>query len=77
MSNSLLCVESLSKYFPGLNKPKKVLEDVSFTLSSWDSLAIMGPSGCGKTTLLLIIAGLLQSSRGSITCDGEPYYGPT
>ncbi|HNY70543.1 MAG TPA: ATP-binding cassette domain-containing protein [Syntrophorhabdus sp.] len=77
MSNSLLCVESLSKYFPGLNKPKKVLEDVSFTLSSWDSLAIMGPSGCGKTTLLLIIAGLLQSSRGSITIDGEPINGPT
>jgi len=77
MSNSLLCVESLSKYFPGLKEPKKILEDVSFTLSSWDSLAIMGPSGCGKTTLLLIVAGLLPASGGFIKIDGEPINGPT
>lgn len=79
MSNShtLLSVESLFKSFPGLNEPKKVLTDVSFSLSSWDSLAIMGPSGCGKTTLLLIIAGLLSASGGFIKIDGEPVNGPT
>jgi len=77
MSSNLLSVESLSKSFPGLNGPKRVLEDVSFTLSSWDSLAIMGPSGCGKTTLLLIIAGLLPSSGGFIKIDGESINGPT
>jgi len=77
MSNNLLCVESLNKYFPGLNEPKRVLEDINFTLSSWDSLAIMGPSGCGKTTLLLIIAGLLPSSGGLVKIDGEPIDGPT
>lgn len=77
MSDNLLSVESLSKSFPGLNEPKKILDNVSFTLSSWDSLAIMGPSGCGKTTLLLIVAGLLPSSGGSIRIDGEPIHGPT
>lgn len=77
MSSNLLSVESLSKSFPGLNGLKRVLEDVSFTLSSWDSLAIMGPSGCGKTTLLLIIAGLLPSSGGFIKIDGESINGPT
>jgi NitT/TauT family transport system ATP-binding protein len=76
-SSNLLSVESLSKSFPGLNGPKRVLEDVGFTLSSWDSLAIMGPSGCGKTTLLLIIAGLLPSSGGFIKIDGESINGPT
>jgi NitT/TauT family transport system ATP-binding protein len=77
MSNNLLSVESLNKSFPGPNEPKKVLEDISFTLSPWDSLAIMGPSGCGKTTLLLIIAGLLPSSGGSVKIEGESINGPT
>ena len=77
MSNNLLSVESLYKSFPGLLEPKKVLGDVSFQISSWDSLAIMGPSGCGKTTLLLIIAGLLSSSGGSVRIDGEFIDGPT
>ena len=77
MSNNLLSVESLNKSFPGLNEPKKVLEDISFTLSPWDSLAIMGPSGCGKTTLLLMIAGLLTSSGGSVKIEGESINGPT
>jgi NitT/TauT family transport system ATP-binding protein len=77
MSSNLLSVESLSKSFPGLDGPKRVLQDVSFALSSWDSLAIMGPSGCGKTTLLLIIAGLLPSSGGFIKIDGESINGPT
>lgn len=77
MSNNLLSVESLSKSFPGLHEPKNVLGDVSFTISPWDSLAIMGPSGCGKTTLLLIVAGLLPSSGGSIRIDGEIIDSPT
>lgn len=77
MSDSLLRVESLCKSFPGLNEPKRVLENISFTLSSWDSLAIMGPSGCGKTTLLLIIAGLLSSSGGIVKIDGETVSRPS
>lgn len=76
MSNNLLSVESLGKSFSGPGESKKVLENVSFTLSSWDSLAVMGPSGCGKTTLLLIIAGLLPSSVGFVKIDGEPINGP-
>lgn len=32
--------------------------------------ALLGPSGCGKTTLLNIISGLVQPSRGSVSFDG-------
>lgn len=77
MSDNLLSIESVCKSFPGLNEPKKVLENVSFTLSSWDSLAVMGPSGCGKTTLLLIIAGLLPFSGGLVRIEEESISGPT
>ena len=45
---------------------RKVLEDVSFSLATGDSLAILGPNGSGKTTLLRILAGLIEPSRGTV-----------
>src|ERR1700754_3708484 len=42
----------------------EVLDDVSFTVSSGEVVAIVGPSGCGKSTLLSILGGLLQPSAG-------------
>jgi heme exporter protein A len=46
---------------------RKVLRDVSFSLQTGDSLAIVGKNGSGKTTLLRILAGLTAPSRGKIT----------
>jgi NitT/TauT family transport system ATP-binding protein len=39
--------------------------DLDIPASQW--ISIIGPSGCGKTTLLKLIAGLEQSSQGSVT----------
>jgi glycerol transport system ATP-binding protein len=33
--------------------------------------ALLGPSGCGKTTLLNIVSGLVQPSRGGLSFDGR------
>jgi NitT/TauT family transport system ATP-binding protein len=70
MSPELLRVSRLRKTFYGGPDPKTVLDDISFTLSGHDSLAVVGPSGCGKTTLLLMIAGLLTPSEGTIQLEG-------
>lgn len=75
MSPELLRVNRLRKTFYGGPDPKTVLNDISFTLSSHDSLAVVGPSGCGKTTLLLMIAGLLPPSEGSILLEGDEVKG--
>lgn len=45
-----------------LSDKKKVLNELSFTVSEGEIVAIMGPSGCGKTTLLRAILGTLPSS---------------
>src|SRR5213083_2731999 len=49
-----------------------VLDDVSFTVSAGEVVAIVGPSGCGKSTLLSILGGLLQPSSGAAELRGAP-----
>jgi NitT/TauT family transport system ATP-binding protein len=75
-SHELLRVTGLGKTFYAAPHPKTVLSGVDFTLSSHDSLAVVGPSGCGKTTLLLMIAGLLPPSEGSIQLEGAEVSAP-
>jgi NitT/TauT family transport system ATP-binding protein len=50
----------------------EVLDDVSFTVSSGEVVAIVGPSGCGKSTLLSILGGLLQPGAGQAELRGAP-----
>ena len=63
---SLLVVEHLRKAFGGL----KVTDDVSFTLSAAERLAIIGPNGAGKTTLVNQVGGVLHSDHGRVLLDG-------
>src|SRR6201996_5451157 len=48
----------------------EVLDDVSFTVSAGEVVAIVGPSGCGKSTLLSILGGLLQPAAGAAEWRG-------
>lgn len=49
---------------------KVVLDDVSMDIPRGSIVAIMGPSGVGKTTILRLISGQLQPSKGSIEVNG-------
>ena len=58
----MIVFEHVSKSFDSL----KILDDVSFHVSSGDILAIVGPSGSGKTTILKLITGILAPDSGSV-----------
>jgi putative spermidine/putrescine transport system ATP-binding protein len=66
-SDALLHVRGAEKSF-GSNQ---VLAGVDFAVRRGEFVSLLGPSGCGKTTLLRIVAGLLDSDRGSVHLDGK------
>lgn len=49
-----------------------VLEDISFIIEPGEFVTVMGPSGGGKTTLIKIMLGLLEPTRGEVLIDGIP-----
>ncbi len=52
------------------------LDDINLEFRRGELTSLLGPSGCGKTTLLKIIAGLLEPSRGHVEVDGRRVDGP-
>ncbi len=61
---------NLSKQVESGGQPLVILHEVSFTVESGDSLAILGASGSGKSTLLGLLAGLDVPSSGTVYLDG-------
>jgi ATP-binding cassette, subfamily C, bacterial len=52
---------------------KSVLDNVSFEIPAGQITAIVGASGAGKTTLVDLILGLYEPSKGSILADEVPF----
>jgi len=48
-----------------------VLSEVELTVNRGDFAAVVGPNGGGKTTLLKLMAGLLEPSRGRVRVLGR------
>jgi len=53
-----------------------VFTDVNCKIHDQELVTIIGPSGCGKTTLLLMLAGLVPITSGTILVDGREVKGP-
>ncbi|MGI6755550.1 MAG: ABC transporter ATP-binding protein [Atopobiaceae bacterium] len=68
---------SLKEYFIKLARHElffkefHALEDISFKVHKGEAFGLVGTNGSGKSTMLKIIAGVLEPSRGSVTVRGS------
>jgi NitT/TauT family transport system ATP-binding protein len=58
------------------DNPFRALKEVTVDVRAGEFVSVVGPSGCGKSTLMLMVAGLLERSRGDILIDGQPVTKP-
>ena len=61
-----LTIDNINKKF----SKKIVLNNVSFTVSSGEIVALIGRNGSGKTTLLKILSGIYSQDSGEIGIEG-------
>ena len=67
----ILKTENLWKLYHAGKVEVPALRGVNFEVLPGESVAVMGPSGCGKSSLLYVIGGLAQASRGKVLVDGN------
>ena len=70
MSNPILEVKNLKKYFKTPNGPLHAVDDVSFTIEKGKTLGVVGESGCGKSTTGRTILRLIEPTAGKVIFDG-------
>lgn len=66
----MIRLESLTKIYWVQNEPKTVIDNLSITLPTGTSVALLGRNGAGKSTLLKIIGGTLEADSGGVYSDG-------
>ena len=71
MSNALVELRGVDKLYDDV----QVLRQVDLAVADGEFLTVLGPSGSGKTTVLRLIGGFTQATRGEILLDGRDIAG--
>ena len=69
---NLLQVQGLSKRYGST----AIFEGINFAIGRGEFVCIIGHSGCGKSTILNVLAGLEETTTGSVRIEGEPVTRP-
>jgi putative ABC transport system ATP-binding protein len=68
---SAIVLNGVSKEFGTGDAKTIALDDVSVELPYGEMILLVGPSGCGKTTMISVVAGLLDPTRGEVEVLGQ------
>ena len=62
-----IVLSEVRKSFGGVS----IIQGIDLVIPEGEFVVFVGPSGCGKSTLLRLIAGLEDTSSGTISIDGK------
>lgn len=68
-------LKNIHKSYGHGNNVTEVLSNINLTIQEGEFVAIVGFTGSGKTTLVNLINGLLEPTKGDVLFKGEPVVG--
>ena len=71
MSEVLLEVKGLKKYFPTKKGLLHAVDNVDMTIHRGETLGLVGESGCGKSTIGRLTLRLIEATEGEIIFEGK------
>jgi ABC-type sugar transport system ATPase subunit len=75
MSDLAVRTEDVWKIYPQEPEPVQAVRGLTLEIERGDFVAMAGPSGSGKTTVLNLLGGLTDATRGRIWIGGEELTG--
>ncbi|MDX1451364.1 MAG: ABC transporter ATP-binding protein [Oleiphilaceae bacterium] len=69
--STLLDISHIDMEFPTPKGSFTALKDVSLKIDKGEFVSLIGHSGCGKSTVLNVVAGLYQATRGGVILNGK------
>ncbi|MEZ8824180.1 ABC transporter ATP-binding protein [Vibrio amylolyticus] len=66
-----LDISHIDMVFPTPKGPFTALKDVDLKINKGEFISLIGHSGCGKSTVLNVVAGLYQASKGGVILNNK------
>ncbi len=76
MTKAHLELTGVEMAFATAKGPFVALDNVNLKIRKGEFVSLIGHSGCGKSTVLNIVAGLLQATKGGCVLDGHEVNSP-
>jgi nitrate ABC transporter ATP-binding subunit len=73
---TMLELDQLSKVYSTPKGPATIVKDFSLKLKEGEFATLIGHSGCGKSTVLMMVAGLSDLTKGNMILGGKEAVGP-
>lgn len=69
--STLLNISKIDMVFPTPNGDFTALKDVDLQIKKGEFISLIGHSGCGKSTVLNVVAGLYQATKGGVLLNNK------